>query len=954
MTGFEPFGKNSVISYPKALMAMNQTLLRLSYFFLSVFFFGAQLHAQVSTDPAVPSASTTVKIIYDASKGSTGLRDCNCDVYIHIGAVTEGPASSTWSIVPFQWGTANPDAKMTKVEGQPNIYEFELVPNEFFENPNGLTIYRLGMVFRNADGTREGKTSASGDFFVNLAQGFEISFTQPQNNAVSLEVGESYQFEAASTEKADLSFELNGQQVAEALDSESITYNFTATTAGNFSLVAKAVKGDQEDTQTANIVVFAPSETADLPAGARLGINYLTDTEVILALQAPGKSIVHVIGDFNDWAVLPSYQMKRTPDGEIFWLKISNLEPKKEYIFQYLVDGEIRIGDPYADKTSDPFNDQEIIDQNRHPGLKPYPAGKTEFQATYLQTAQEAYTWKNLSYEKPQPEELVIYELLVRDFDDRRTYNAVIERLDYLKDLGINALQLMPIMEFEGNLSWGYNPSFFFAPDKYYGTKNDLKRLIDEAHGKGMVVILDMVLNHAFGQNPMVRLYNDGDYGAPTEDNPWFNRVAKHPFNVGYDFNHESEYTKAFVDSVNNYWLTEYKFDGFRFDLSKGFTQVDTGNDVNRWSQYDQSRVAIWKNIYDQIKADHPEAYVILEHLAVNEEERDLANYGMLFWGNMNGTSRNLAKGNNDNMDWAYFRNRQWAKNGLIAYQESQDEERVMWETLNFGATNPLNLKNLENAVNRNQIMSAFYFAIPGPKMIWQFGEFGYDEELNNDRLGIKPTKWEYLDNPQRVRLYRLYQEMIRLKKEHKAFNDPAKATLSLSSAVKSIILEDASMDVVLHGNFGLSNAGNVSVSFPRSGKWYNYFTGEEITIAGTTRTMNFRANEFVLYTSKPLPTPPSGILQEDFVTSIPEELPTGTFKVYPNPASDAVRIELPEDMIQANYRVVDMAGRVVFDGQTAMGDTILDFDLGGIQAGIYIFEAFDTKRVLHRRFIKK
>ncbi|WP_332910852.1 alpha-amylase family glycosyl hydrolase [Algoriphagus boritolerans] len=80
--------------------------------------------------------------------------------------------------------------------------------------------------------------------------------------------------------------------------------------------------------------------------------------------------------------------------------------------------------------------------------------------------------------------------------------------------MGINAIELMPIGEFEGNLSWGYNPSFFFAPDKYYGTKNDLKRLIDEAHGKGIMILLDMVLNHAFGQNPMVRLYNDGDYGA--------------------------------------------------------------------------------------------------------------------------------------------------------------------------------------------------------------------------------------------------------------------------------------------------------------------------------------------------------------------------------------------------------------------------------------------------------
>ena len=663
---------------------------------------------------------------------------------------------------------------------------------------------------------------------------------------------------------------------------------------------------------------------------------------------------MHVIGDFNDWKVLPEYQMKRTPDGEIFWLKISSLTPKKEYIFQYLVEGTIRIGDPYADKTSDPFNDQEIIDQNRYPGLKPYAAGKTEFQATYLQTTQDSYFWKNLTYEKPRPEELVVYELLVRDFDDRRTYNAVIERLDYLKDLGINAIELMPIGEFEGNLSWGYNPSFFFAPDKYYGTKNDLKRLIDEAHGKGIMVILDMVLNHAFGQNPMVRLYNDGDYGAPTEDNPWFNRVAKHPFNVGYDFNHESTYTKAFVDSVNNYWLTEYKVDGFRFDLSKGFTQVNSGDNVNIWSQYDPSRIKIWKHIYDRIKANHPDAYVILEHLAANDEEKELADYGLMFWGNMNGTSRNLAKGTNDNMEWAYFKNRGWLKPTLIPYQESHDEERVMWESLNFGATSPLNIKALENAVNRNQIMTAFYFTIPGPKMLWQFGEFGYDQELNNDRLGIKPTKWEYLNDPERERLFKLYQEMIKLKNEHDVFNNPTTAAINLGSTFKSIYLDHPEMDVVLFGNFDLNTKGNQLFSFPRVGKWYNYFTGEEFNVTTAQVAFGLRPNEFYLFTDKPLPKPEPGILQQDFVTSIPEIIPEGDFKIYPVPTAAKLTVELPMDMIQANYRVVDMAGRVIFDGQTGKGEQILDFDLSGIQAGIYIFEAFDTKRVLYKRFIKE
>jgi 1,4-alpha-glucan branching enzyme len=693
---------------------------------------------------------------------------------------------------------------------------------------------------------------------------------------------------------------------------------------------------------------------APLPAGAKLGINYISTTEVILALQAPGKSIAHVIGDFNDWKVLPAYQLKKTADGTIFWIRLTGLVPQKEYIFQYLVDGDIRIGDPYADKVSDPFNDQEIITQNRHPGLLPYPSGKTDFQATYLQTGQVPYSWKNTNYTRPKPEELNVYELLVRDFDQKRTYQAVIDRLDYLKELGINAIELMPVGEFEGNLSWGYNPSFFFAPDKYYGTKNDLKRLIDEAHGKGIMVILDMVLNHAFGQSPMVRLYNDGDYGAPTEDNPWFNRVAKHPFNVGYDFNHESQYTKAFVDSVNNYWLTEYKVDGFRFDLSKGFTQVNSGSNVNIWSQYDPSRVKIWKHIYDRIKANHPQAYVILEHLSVNEEEKELANYGMLFWGNMNGASRNLAKGNNDNMEWAYFKNRQWTKNGLIAYQESHDEERVFWETVNFGATSPINLKSLENAVNRNQLMTAFFLAIPGPKMIWQFGEFGYDLELNNDRLGIKPTRWEYLSNADRIRLNKLYKELFKLRTKYPVFNFPTTANLSLGGGFKTIHLQHPDLQVFLFGNFELVTQGNQQVQFPKTGKWYNYFTGQELNVTNVQMSFGLRPNEFYLFTDKPLPLPDKDILQADFITSIPEEVDETGFAIYPNPATSSLVVELPKEMAGAQYRVFDVTGRVVFEGKSSSSMPILGLDLHGIQPGMYIFEAFDSRRVIHKRFIKQ
>ena len=105
---------------------------------------------------------------------------------------------------------------------------------------------------------------------------------------------------------------------------------------------------------------------------------------------------------------------------------------------------------------------------------------------------------------------------------------------------------------------------------------------------------------------------------------------------MGYDFNHESQYTKSFSKDVMKYWLTEYKVDGYRFDLSKGFTQVNTLGNTSLWGQYDASRIAIWKDYLDYIRSVDEDAIIILEHFASNSEEKELSNYGMLLWGNLN------------------------------------------------------------------------------------------------------------------------------------------------------------------------------------------------------------------------------------------------------------------------------------------------------------------------------
>ena len=104
-------------------------------------------------------------------------------------------------------------------------------------------------------------------------------------------------------------------------------------------------------------------------------------------------------------------------------------------------------------------------------------------------------------------------------------------------------------MNFKEIIAGGYNPSFLFAVDKYYGSKNELKSLIDSCHARNIAVIMDLVINHSYGNSPFYRLYNDGKL---LEKNPWFNRdhnFANTDAHWGYDWNHESVYTKKLLDA---------------------------------------------------------------------------------------------------------------------------------------------------------------------------------------------------------------------------------------------------------------------------------------------------------------------------------------------------------------------------------------------------------------------
>jgi 1,4-alpha-glucan branching enzyme len=591
-----------------------------------------------------------------------------------------------------------------------------------------------------------------------------------------------------------------------------------------------------------------------LPAGANDGVTYINSgASAIFNLTAPGKTSVAVIGEFNNWTPTA---MTPTPDGKNWWVQIDGLNANTEYAYQFLVDGTLKVADPYCEKILDPSNDQYIT-STVYPNLKAYPTGQTGI-VSVMQANQTAYSWKNTSFTRPDKKNLVIYELHVRDFVGTHMYKTIKDTLNYLSRLGINAVELMPVNEFEGNSSWGYNPSFYFAPDKYYGTKNDLKALIDECHTRGMAVILDMVLNHSFGQSPMVQLYFDNTAQKPTSSNPWFNVNPTHPYNVGYDFNHESAYTKYFAKNVMKFWMTEYKIDGYRFDLAKGFTQHVSSDDAS-FAAYDASRVAIWKDYNTFIKSvDNNNFYTILEHFAVDQEEKELTDAGMMVWNNVNYNF------NEATMGWVptsafsrVFYNAHAGftqPDGIISYMESHDEERLMYKNEQFGNTggaNGYNVRTIATGLARQEEAAAFLLSSPGPKMIWQFGELGYDINIDfNGRTGEKPIHWDYATDATRKKLYNAYAKLIKMKINNTVFTTSTVSS-NVGGAIKSVTLTGTSVNVITVGNFDV-NTQTQTVDFPTAGTWYDYMTGTTITVSLHTN-LTLAPGEYHIYSSAAL-----------------------------------------------------------------------------------------------------
>jgi 1,4-alpha-glucan branching enzyme len=948
--------------------------------FLSIGVFAQQQSVSYGISPTTFEETTAITItingssINEATWGVTGNA-----LYLWAWAFDIDDTTQKGTPLNGSWTASDEASKFTYNSG-PDTYTKTITPTAYY---NTTSIGKIGFLIKAKDGTGDKKSQ---DMLAEVGV-FQVTLTAPsQNSSTIIASGGSLAIAATNTGgNASYNLKSNGASINANAATANYSYNHTNITSNqNYEL--EVTQAGTTIVKKFTVVVNPGAVSAALSSGLLDGINYNTTdaTKATLVLDAPLKDFIYVAGSFNNWQPTNTYSMKKDPTSGKFWLELTGLTSGVNYTYQYWV-GEttpianspalVKTADPYSTLVLSPFDDPGIPAAS-YPNMPVYPVGQ-EREVTVLQTGQTSFAWSSstTNFVKPEKEKLVVYELLVRDFNAGRTYQSVIDKMDYFKNLKINAIELLPVMEFEGNESWGYNTSFHMALDKFYGTSSKLKELIDVCHQNGIAVILDVALNHAFGRNPMVRMWMndpDGDgWGSPSTENPYFNTVAKHTYSVGEDFNHASALTKNYVKRVIKQWIQEYKIDGFRWDLTKGFTQNCTASDEGCTNSYQADRVAILKDYADYSWSLDPTHYTIFEHLGSDSEEKEWANYkvtetpskGVMMWGKMTDPYNQLTMGYNSQNDISKmyaFNHTGFTANRVMGYAESHDEERLMYKNIQYGANlNGYNVKTPATALARMSALGAVTLLIPGPKMIWQFGELGWEtsifscndgtvntpsDAISGDcKLDTKPQpQWtnNWLGDTNRSKIYTDWAKMITMKIAEPVFSGTA--TISSSSLTPTIKLTNSASssqlkDVLVLANFDLSTQ-NVPTGFPYAGTWYNLMDNTSIVVNDVNATIAIPAGGFRIYGNKVA------------TLAIASYEKTTTIHLYPNPASNHFTLNTNT----TNVQVFSISGQLVksFNSNQTAG---YPFSISDLSKGLYFVKALDeNNEVEAMKFIKE
>jgi len=287
----------------------------------------------------------------------------------------------------------------------------------------------------------------------------------------------------------------------------------------------------------------------------------------------------------------------------------------------------------------------------------------------------------------------------------------------------------------------------------------------------------------------------------------------------------------------------------------------------------------------------------------------------------------------------------------LISYMESHDEQRQMFEAINYGnAAGSYDIKQTATALDRLKLAAAFFFTVPGPKMIWQFGEFGYDVDINeNGRTGIKPTKWHYLSDEDRVKLKKVYEELIKLR-ELDAFKEGFFSWLP-DGNMKRINITHGSNDLTIIGNFGVTNA-TIDPAFQSAGTWYDYFTGITIEVVNPNEDFLLAPGQFHIFSREPLPATEPDLVpfRPDAVTAL-QDADYALFQYYPNPTNGRLKVQFGSGSLSdRTVSLIDKLGRAVLYAEANTSE--IELDVSDVSQGLYFLQVKEGQNTNHKKIL--
>lgn len=517
--------------------------------------------------------------------------------------------------------------------------------------------------------------------------------------------------------------------------------------------------------------------------------------KVTFTLFAPGKYSVNLIGDFNDWNLHADPMVEISPG---LWSLEREL-PRGTFAYQFLIDGQLVICDPYARYVQD------------EPGPGPTRA--------LVKPRESPYAWRHDDWARPAFKDLQIYELHIADFTAHRSFDGARKRLNYVRDLGLNAIELMPVFGVREDPGWGYAPVHLFAPNKNYGTPNELRALIDEAHGLGLAVILDMVLAHTGPDHVFNRMY-------PFDQSPWYGIMGE-PNEFGLpQFDYRKEPARWFVRDVLEYWLNDYHIDGFRFDYLKIVGVSEDGKHgipTLGWAA----------------RQARPDAYLIGELLpedpqAIRRSGLDGSWHAYLSYALKALLCRCEKYGYDYHTGFVKCvstldpHQSGYGDNPLmmVNYVESHDEHRLVLEMIDSGI-------DMDGARSRSALAATILFTLAGEPMIYSGQSWGEASPKNMDH---NFQSWEQLDSPPGKILHDHYQRMATLRRDHDCLRSPNFRMEAVYEEQKSIVYHrwnGVGGEILVAANFS-DQVQKVKVPFPTAGVWLEFTGNQEQYHEGT------------------------------------------------------------------------------------------------------------------------